>query len=132
MAVNVRPGSLDELATVAGGVVPIVGGVDVLALEARCDAHGRPMLLLDTSSVTGKESLMDAVGQAFALPGWFGRSWESLAECLADVPAQTLVVWDGWTAMARAAPRETELVIEIFAESGLTVLLINAPEDGDG
>ena len=46
--------TLDELAALPAGVVPVAGPVDVVGLEARCDARGRPMVLLDTASVTDK------------------------------------------------------------------------------
>lgn len=123
--------SLDELAALPSGVVPVAEPVDVVALEARCDAQGRPMVLLDTGSVADKEGFMAAVSAALALPGWFGRNWDALADCLSDIPADTMLVWDGWTDMARAAPRSTEVAIEVLVESGLTVLLVNAPADED-
>ena len=120
--------NLDDLAALPAGVVPVQGGVDVVALEARCDARGRPMVVLSTPGVADKSGFMDAVSDALALPGWFGRNWDALADCLSDVPPSTVLVWDHWTDMARATPRDTEVAIEVFAESGLTVLMVNAPE----
>jgi RNAse (barnase) inhibitor barstar len=120
--------TLDELAGLPAGVMPVVGPVDVVELEARCDARGRPMVLLDTGRVADKEGFMDAVSAALNLPGWFGRNWDALADCLGDVPTSTVLVWDGWTDMARIAPRETEVAIEVLADSGLTVLMVNAPD----
>lgn len=121
--------TLDDLAGLPAGVVPVARPVDVVGLEARCDARGRPMVLLDTGGVTDKDGFMDAVSEALRLPGWFGRNWDALGDCLSDVPASTVLVWDGWTQMARRVPRETEVAIEVLAESGLTVLMVNAPED---
>lgn len=121
-----------QLAGLPAGVMPVAGAVDLVALEAECDARGRPTVVLDTESVEDKEGFMAAVSYALGLPGWFGRNWDALAECLGDVPASTVLVWDGWTDMARADPRDTEVAIEVFAESGLTVLMVNAPpDDGD-
>jgi len=121
--------SVDELADLPAGVVPVAQDVDVSVLERACDERGRPMVLLATSGVHGKRGFMDAVSEAFALPGWFGRNWDALAECLADVPRDTVVVWDGWVDMARTSPRETELAIEVLVDSGLTVLMVNAPDE---
>lgn len=118
-----------QLAGLPGGVVPVHGVVDVVALEAECDARGRPTVVLDTRTVSDKDGFMNAVSDALGLPGWFGRNWDALAECLADVPAGTVLVWDGWTEMARTDPRDTEVAIEVFAESGLTVLMVRAPAD---
>lgn len=120
-----------QLAGLPAGVVPVAGTVDVLALEAECDARGRPSVVLDTADVADKEGFMAAISEALALPGWFGRNWDALAECLGDVPSSTVLVWDGWTDMARADPRATEVAIEVFAESGLTVLMVNAPVHDD-
>jgi len=130
MTVRVR--SVQQLAALPAGVVPVPGRVDVVALKAECDARGRPTVVLDTGQVHGKDGFMDAVSQALALPGWFGRNWDALAECLGDVPPSTVLVWDGWRDMALAAPRDTEVAIEVFAESGLTVLMVDAPADEDG
>jgi RNAse (barnase) inhibitor barstar len=130
MMVRVR--SVQQLAALPSGVVPVPGRVDVVALEAECDARGRPTVVLDTGRVHDKDGFMDAVSDALALPGWFGRNWDALAECLGDVPTSTVLVWDGWRDMALASPRDTEVAIEVFAESGLTVLMVDAPADEDG
>ena len=127
---RVRAGE-EELAALPGGVVPVAHPVDVVTLEAHCDARGRPTVVLDTHAVTDTAGFMRAVVEAFSLPGWFGRSWDAFLECLRDVPSSTVLVWDGWTDMARATPRDTEVAIEVLAESGLTVLLVDAPEDDD-
>jgi hypothetical protein len=126
----VRAG-VEELAGLPGGVVPVAHTVDVTLLEAQCDARGRPMVVLDTHAVHDTHGFMSAVTEAFSLPGWFGRSWDAFLECLRDVPPSTVLVWDGWTDMARASPRDTEVAIEVMAESGLTVLMVNAPEDDE-
>lgn len=118
----------DELADLPAGVLPVSQPVDVAELEERCDARGRPMVVLDTHAVTDKAAFMGAVVEAFSLPGWFGRNWDAFADCLRDVPPSTVVVWDGWTDMAAHDPRDTEVAIEVLAESGLTVLMVNAPD----
>ncbi len=122
-----RPRTVQELAQLPPGIVPLAQEVDVDALEHACDERGRPMVLLVTEAVHDKSGFMDAVSEALALPGWFGRNWDALAECLGDVPRTTVLVWDGWTDMALAAPRDTEVAIEVLAESGLTVLMVKAP-----
>ncbi len=122
--------SVEDLAARDAGVLPVVEPVDVLSLEAACEAVGRPFVVLDTHDVVDKTGFMDAVSLALELPDWFGRNWDALADCLRDVPPSTVVAWDGWTDLARAAPRECEVALEVLAESGLTVLIINAPADG--
>lgn len=121
--------TVEQLAALPAGIVPVHDNIDVGALVAECGARGRPTVVLDTEQVADKDAFMNAVSDALALPGWFGRNWDALAECLGDVPPSTVLVWDGWTSMAVATPRDTEVAIEVFAESGLTVLMVNAPGD---
>ncbi len=118
-----------ELAALGAGARPVPTGVDLVALEVACEQAGRPFVVLDTHDARDEQGFMDAVSLAFELPGWFGRRWDALAECLRDVPAATVIAWDGWTELARAAPRTCEVAIEVLAESGLTVLLVNAPAE---
>ncbi len=121
----------EQLAALGPGVLPVSRPVDVAALEAACEALGRPLLLLDTHQVSDKAGFMEAVAAGLELPDWFGRNWDALAESLHDLPAATVIAWDGWTDLARTAPRECEVAIEVLAESGLTVLMVDAPEQSD-
>ncbi len=117
-----------ELARLPTGVVPLHEPIDVAVLERACEDVGRPLVALDTSGVQDKPEFMAAIASAMRFPDWFGRNWDALADCLRDVPAETIVLWDGWTDLALSAPRVCELAIELFGESPLTVLLANAPE----
>jgi RNAse (barnase) inhibitor barstar len=118
-----------ELAQAGAGVRPVSQPVDVAALEGACQAQGRPFVVLDTHAVDDKPAFMEAVAAAFELPDWFGRNWDAFADSLRDVPPETVVAWDGWTDLARTAPRACEVAIEVLAESGLTVLLVDAPAE---
>jgi RNAse (barnase) inhibitor barstar len=119
----------DELAHAGAGVRPVSQPVDVVALDGACQAQGRPLVVLDTHAVDDKAAFMEAVAAAFELPDWFGRNWDAFADSLRDLPPETVVAWDGWTDLARTAPRACEVAIEVFAESGLTVLLVDAPAE---
>jgi RNAse (barnase) inhibitor barstar len=116
------PQSAAALASLGPGVVPLHAAVDVPALEVACDEAGRPLVVLDTAGVTDKAGFMGAVADALELPEWFGRNWDALADCLRDVPASTLVLWDHWSGLAEARP-VLEVALEVLGESGLTVLL---------
>ena len=37
------------------------------------------------SGVTGKEELLDRVSKALQFPDYFGRNWDALTDCLADL-----------------------------------------------
>ncbi len=66
------------------------------------DPAGRLVVTLDLGGVTDKAGLMDRCARALALPDWFGRNWDALADSLSDPsvwPAQArqrgLVLWCG-------------------------------------
>ncbi len=121
----------EQLAVLGPGVRPVSQPVDVVALEAACEALGRPLLLIDTHQVSDKAGFMEAVATGFELPDWFGRNWDALADSLRDLPPGAVIAWDGWTDLARTAPRECEVAIEVLAESGLTVLMVGAPPESE-
>jgi hypothetical protein len=95
------------------------------AREVPHDPAGRIVLVLDLEGVTDKAGLMDRCARDLALPEWFGRNWDALADCLAD-PALwpdgseergLLVVVRGWRAYAEKRPDEWQVAEEIFAEA---------------
>ncbi|MFI0811524.1 barstar family protein [Streptomyces echinatus] len=100
------------------------------------DLGGRYTVTLDLEGVTGKAGLMDRVAKALALPDWFGRNWDALADSLADhtvwpegaVERGLLIVVRGWRPYAGARPDEWRTAEEVFAEAvdrtpALTVVL---------
>ncbi|MEU6480199.1 barstar family protein [Streptomyces sp. NPDC047017] len=105
------------------------------------DLAGRHLITLDLDGVTGKAALMDRVAHALALPGWFGRNWDALADSLGDrtvwpgaaAERGLLVVVTGWRAYAERNPDEWRTATEVFTEAAgrtpaLTVALaLGAP-----
>jgi hypothetical protein len=61
---------------------------------------------LDGWTIEDNESFLKAIGAALELPGYSEQSFEVLAERLHDVTAQghqgMVVLWDGWSPLARA------------------------------
>ncbi|MEF9881770.1 barstar family protein [Streptomyces sp. P9-A4] len=72
-------------------------------------------VVLDLSGVTDKAALMDRCAAALALPSWFGRNWDALADSLTDLPEPVALVVTGWQEYARARPREWRTAQEVFA-----------------
>ncbi|MGX9887786.1 barstar family protein [Streptomyces sp. NPDC002276] len=80
---------------------------------------------LDLREVTGKAGLMDGVAHALALPDWFGRNWDALADSLGDhtvwpegaVEQGLLVVVRNWRAYAKARPEEWETAVDVFGDA---------------
>ena len=108
--------------------------VDVAALPGTLAAalrgHGVPSRVLDTSDARDKADFLARCGTDLALPPWFGRNWDALADVLRDYPAGTIVLWHGADALDDDV-RSTAL--EIFAERAaqppaLTVELLGAAE----
>jgi hypothetical protein len=93
--------------------------------EVPDDPAGRIVLVLDLDGVTDKAGLMDRCARDLALPEWFGRNWDALADCLADpalwpggaVERGLLVIVRGWRAYAEKRPEEWQVAEEIFAEA---------------
>ncbi len=48
------------------------------------DLTNRRVVPLDLDGVTDKAGLTDRCARALALPDWFGRNWDALADSLSD------------------------------------------------
>ncbi|QFQ95942.1 barstar family protein [Streptomyces phaeolivaceus] len=77
---------------------------------------------LGLAGVTDKPGFMERCVRAFELPGYFGRNWDALADCLADLswapPARgRLVEVTGWQEYAEAEPDDWRIAREVFAEA---------------
>ncbi|MFE4310183.1 barstar family protein [Streptomyces sp. NPDC056891] len=72
-------------------------------------------LVLDLTGVTDKAGLMDRCATVLALPDWFGRNWDALADCLTDLPEPVTLVVTGWREYARTRPREWRTAQDVFA-----------------
>ncbi|MFG2355226.1 barstar family protein [Streptomyces sp. NPDC048521] len=86
---------------------------------------GRLLVALDLDGVGDKAGLMDRVARALALPDWFGRNWDALADSLSDhtvwpegaVERGLLIVVRGWQAYAEERPQEWRTAQEVFTEA---------------
>ncbi|MEU5219351.1 barstar family protein [Streptomyces sp. NPDC020807] len=74
-------------------------------------------VVLDLTGVTGKAALMERCAAALALPEWFGRNWDALADCLADLPEPVTLVVAGWREYAETRPDEWATAQEVFASA---------------
>ncbi|MFI8964454.1 barstar family protein [Streptomyces sp. NPDC053493] len=88
------------------------------------DAH-----VLDLHGVTDKAAFINRCVRALPLPVWFGRNWDALADCLADMREPMAIVVTHWQAYAEADPDGWSTAQEVFSaaarasSAGLTVLL---------
>ncbi|WP_069883440.1 barstar family protein [Streptomyces luteocolor] len=75
---------------------------------------------LPLAGVGDKAGLMERCASSLALPDWFGRNWDALADCLTDLSwappaAGRLLVVSGWQEYARTAPGEWEIAQKVFS-----------------
>jgi RNAse (barnase) inhibitor barstar len=66
-----------------------------------------------------KADFLAEVGVALDFPAHYGRNLDALVDCLRDVGADgrgTVVLWDGWSTLARADRRTFDVVVDILAE----------------
>ncbi|MFF7214100.1 barstar family protein [Streptomyces sp. NPDC008238] len=66
--------------------------------------------VLDLQGVTTKSAFMERCAEQLRLPGWFGRNWDALYDCLTDLPGSEpgglRLVVRGWHDFAAAEPGE--------------------------
>ncbi|MFK0254796.1 barstar family protein [Streptomyces sp. NPDC090445] len=89
---------------------------------AAAEAAGWAVVRLDLDGVRTKARLMDACAEAFALPEWFGRNWDALADCLRDLswlPEATgrLVAVTGWRELGEERPGDWAVLQEVLEEA---------------
>jgi hypothetical protein len=62
--------------------------------------------------------LFEACAGTFAFPGWFGHTWESLADCLGDLSwldgSGHVLLWERYGVLARADQKSWRLAYEAF------------------
>ncbi|MGW0735930.1 barstar family protein [Streptomyces sp. NPDC002851] len=80
-------------------------------------AAGRSVAVLDLDGVTDKAAFMERCARDLDLPGWFGRNWDALADCLTDLPHGTLLVVTHWQPYAAAQPREWGTAQDVLTEA---------------
>lgn len=106
----------------AGRVPPGVyrweSAADVDDIRHAVEHAGWRFIHLDTWAIEDKAAFLAACEVAFGFPSWFGRNLDALADSLSDVRAVdeegVLVLWDGWSPLARHDRRVFDIVVGIF------------------
>lgn len=73
---------------------------------------------LDGWGTETKAEFLDRIAQALGFPDYFGRNFDALADCLADVGNDRdglVLLWDGWGPFARADEKAFGVAREILA-----------------
>ncbi len=113
-----RPGTVLR----ATGVSAPTGGLEAGRAERLAARAGWRAVRLETTGVADKAALLARVQQDLALPDWFGRNWDALADALTEVghPVGTLLVWTGWSELSEADPQAFATALEVLAERSTT------------
>lgn len=81
-------------------------------------AQGVAVGVCDASEIGDDRDLLDAVGDALSFPGYFGRNWDALDECLRDLdwlPAEGWVlVVEGARALWSARPEAASKLVRAW------------------
>lgn len=76
--------------------------------------------LLDAWPTDSKAEFLQRIGEALALPAYYGRNLDALADCLADLPSErvegTVVLWEGWGPFAHADERGFSGALQVLRE----------------
>ena len=137
---------MSALARILGGrMVPGVyrweSAADVLDVRHAVEHAGWRFIHLDTWQVEDKAGFLQACQDAFEFPEWFGRNLDALSDSLSDVRSQdgegVVVLWDGWSPLARHDRRVFDVVLDIFSgrvefeRGGRFAVLVRGPGPDD-
>ncbi|MGH3350949.1 MAG: barstar family protein [Nocardioides sp.] len=66
--------------------------------------------------VETKDEVLGAIGTALGFPSHFGRNLDALWDCLRDVSAPTVLLWETWGAVAYASPEVFAKVLRVLRD----------------
>lgn len=133
-------------AVLAGHVPPGVyrwhGAFEVCDVRNTVQSAGHGFAHVDGWTATTKAEFLAGVGEALGFPETYGQNLDALEDCLRDVGADVpglVLLWDGWSTVAREDPRTFSVLLDIFASrtaaagrTPLTVLLRGGGPEVDG
>lgn len=106
----------------ASGVHALVADDGSDDVAAAVGARGWRCLALTLGPATDKAGVLSALATAGGFPDWVGANWDALQDALRDLswaPADGYVVLlDGWTGWADAAPDDAAVLVGVLGEAG--------------
>ncbi|MGZ4463861.1 MAG: barstar family protein [Nocardioides sp.] len=124
----------------AGRTPPVTyrwhGALDVTDVRRAVEHAGWHLAHHDGWTEETKAEFLAGIGATLDFPGHYGRNFDALADCLGDLTADTVLLWDGWGPFARADERAFSVALTVLggrvhAERGgrFAVLLRGAGPD---
>lgn len=91
------------------------------AVRRELAAAGWAAHQLDGRALGGRLDLFDRCAQELAFPGWFGRNWDALLDCLGDLSWLAgrghVLLWEQYGGLARSDPRAWRQAYEVFGDA---------------
>ena len=98
------------------GIYTWHSGLKVADVRHAVEHAGWRFAHVDGLAAQTKAEFLAGVGEALDFPDWYGRNFDSLADCLADVDSGegTVLLWDGWGVLAREEPRAFSVALSVL------------------
>ena len=94
----------------------VVGPLRAAAKRAGVSWHD-----LNLAGVAGRDAFFQRCAEVFSLPGYFGRNWDALHECILDLAGRgapgAIVHWRRGSVFAQRAPDMVKTALEMFGEA---------------
>lgn len=92
------------------------GGFEVAEVQHTVEHAGWGFGYVDGLHAQTKPEFLRLVGETLRFPEWYGQNFDALADCLSDVDSGdgTVLLWDGWGALAREEPRTFSVALSVL------------------
>lgn len=98
------------------GIYTWHSGFEVEHVRHTVEHAGWTFAYVDGLKAQTKQEFLTQIGEALSFPEWYGKNFDALADCLTDIDSGngTVVLWDGWGALARAEPRAFSVALSVL------------------
>lgn len=105
-------------AVLAGDAAPAVyrwaDAAPVDEVRRTCEDEGWRFGAVDGAAHPGRRGLLRELGRALSFPEYYGENFDALADCLGDLTAPGLLLWDNWAALAGADPQSYVVAVDVL------------------
>lgn len=102
------------------GLYALVRG-ERAGIAACAHSLGFSLLVVDLAGCVDKAEFLDRMAAALHFPDWFGRNWDALADCLADMSWQPadgyVIILEHTEDLHRHAPAAFDTALQILTDA---------------